>query len=334
VLNAAVFALVAVMTNVLLTQALDAEAESFPPQSDIDAYNVMFFGSSVSLAIDPAQFDAAMSERGYAVRSVNFGELGAFAHETNYRLRRVLSRQPPDLRFVFIEAVEFDNKGRAVTGGTRRETEWHDLYETLSAIHVTGLSDMHWDDKVKEFRRHVTQCLNRYSVLGRGVRATEEPPQVRRPFRGGRRDIVRAMREAVAESPEFRGDRSRYEALVRGLRMQLSRGPEGAPPFEDQVAAFGRQRAWIAKRGVRPIYLAHPAFHHDPRVIRALEQRGVIADVLYFDDPEEYPELFDIGARADRNHLNVEASRRYTRLLAEVFADRLDENPQWAEALR
>lgn len=320
-----------------------------------DEYDVAFAGSSMTgYMIDPVVFDGEMAKRGYATNSFNFGTGGSLAHETNYRIRRFLGSRPARLRFIFIESLEF----RAYIDETAAETDrfavWHDLEEAglviLAALKHPFLKP---SERWYLLRKHLSGLMNHYAVIGTGAKlmpgaAGQGAAKSRRPEPAkeipdfgtskGYESLVQLAKRGyggflASQHARFEAGRDGYHRQLELRRQWFESPPELATEGFDFISVTAQVRA-VTARGVEPIYLAPPAFHHQAGYPRALAQSGRISHIIFMDNPLEYPGLFEPGARHDKLHLADEAAREYSRLIAQQFAQLLERNPALASKLR
>jgi hypothetical protein len=100
-----------------------------------DQYDVIFIGSSRTFrGVDPAAFDARLSELGTDVRSFNLGIQGMFAYELEAVLDRVLSLDLASLRMVVVAPDVFQADLETEITTSARVVAWHGATETAAAV--------------------------------------------------------------------------------------------------------------------------------------------------------------------------------------------------------
>jgi hypothetical protein len=317
------------------------------------AFDVVFAGSSlVGHMIDPRIFDETLREEGFTATSYNIGRGGSLAFETDYRLRRLMRRSPGRLRFVIIDCMEFRPDCDDTDAGRQRFVAWHDLGGTRAVLRALALSRrVSPREKVKFLRIHLGAALERYNPIGKapallglaGDRADRSPgngpADIESRFASSRGyESLVALRERgfaghLADGlRRFRNGEDDYAEMLEARRQGFEApGELSADDFE--TAAVLAQQESLRARGVVPVYLAAPAFLHDPAYPRALQLTGLLPHVLLLDDPGEYPELYAMDARQNRNHLNDEGSQAYSRTIARRFAEMLRADPDLAQLL-
>lgn len=304
-------------------------------EQNLDRFDVLFVGSShLFRDVVPAVFDREMAALGHPVRSFNFGLGGMGPFEADYYLRRLLARRPASLRYVFVEAEEWDPEIYRRNRTSRRVVAWHDLPATLAAIRVSLASRRSVPQRLGLAQLHARLFFMRSTNLGEGPALLEHfrAADVRRRERD--RALLEAERGFVALGEigvagevtpgrrEFLQSIDRYlenrEALARrrreGRRL-VPAHPADRVLLRDQVAA-------IRAAGAEAVYLA-PVILRPLDEYRELLERGVIPMLLAFDDPVDHPDLFAVDVHYDANHLNREGAEAFSRRLARRFVEEL-----------
>ncbi len=305
-----------------------------------DEFDVLFVGSSVTFyGIVPHVFDEVLAARGRPVRSFNMGVGGMTTLESDQFLRRVLELEPARLRFVFVEAENWDARIWAKKNTyAPRMVHWHTLEHTRLALESLSRTPQPPSPEEGAFWRweegwtHVTLCLRKLSGAGQGRRIV-------RSWLDLDRGEVRAD---VPELEELRGyvdlDRiqgeewenrradflSKQEAYAeRVARIDAQNAEE--PPLDRHFNLDGlrSQIAAIRAAGAEPIYYTGPRLLDSPLEMR-LAREGILPVLLAFNQPARYPELYDPANRFDQNHLKRKAAEEFSRQLAASFADHLD----------
>jgi len=293
-----------------------------------DEYDVAFFGSSrVYRGIDPERFDAEMAVRHQPLRSFNFGIAGMKPHETNALIRRVLALEPARLRWVMVELGAWDPLIRRPNRFQRRGIFWHDLPETISAMHSALLLERPWHERLDLVATHGLHFAAHSLAAGRGPALFESlftrssskraavPPLARRGYapyaqrsyrtHPMRRYFLEHLNEYTAE----------IEALHAANRARPSLAHYNLKALADQVAMIRRADA-------EPVYLILPAPQATPQLYR-LRALGYVPWLLAFNDPQRDGALLAIEQRFDREHLSEAGADTLTRRLAERFSHRV-----------
>jgi hypothetical protein len=311
-------------------------------QQHKDAYDGLFFGSSrMYRGIVPEVFDERLAQREHALRSYNLGMRAMLPHETNELLRRVLAEQPERLKFVVLELADW--APRRENDFAARTVAWHDLPETVAAMRTRWLEDQSLGTRLQDVRLQFLQWGSRATALGLGAeRARLWFTEQTRPRK---LDKQRAeYDEALATSLAWRGhapfsDReyaegptARHHRELQKKRYEFAEHVEvlhelnatDASTERFNLAALEDQIAMVRAAGVEIVYVTPPSFEELP-VLHSLARQGHVPNFLPFDDPLEYPDFYDLDKRFDLRHLDDKGARQFSRVLANTFADRLDE---------
>lgn len=289
-----------------------------------DAYDVVFVGSSrVLRGVVPPRFDAEMAARGFPVRSFNLAVAGMEPHEANAVVRRVLAMEPAGLRWAVVELGDWDPVIRPENRFKRRAIFWHDASETVSVLRTSVLLDEPVAARADLVLTHVLHFAARSLAVGRG-------PDAARAIFGGEPaaagpGLVRwqGFEPYTETSYRFNPLRRRFLERLDEYRAAVRRLADGdetaASPEPYDTAALRAQVDMIRRAGVEPVHLIPPAPRATPGLERLAREEGAAA-LLAFNRPRDYPQLFAVESRFDREHLTQVAAEELTRLLAARFA--------------
>jgi hypothetical protein len=105
----------------------------------------------------------------------------------------------------------------------------------------------------------------------------------------------------------------------RERRKQFEARPRDVEPTPVASAAIEAQVAFLAERGLVPIYVMPPLLS-PPEAYEALARRGTIPHFLSFASPALFPQLFERASRWDEQHLSRRGARLWSARLAEDLA--------------
>lgn len=291
-----------------------------------DDYDLVFVGSSrLHRGVVPPLFDAEMAAHGHALRSFNFGTLGMQSHEASALVRRLLVNRPARLRFLVIEPGEFDPELPKENRFKKRVIFWHDRQETLAVWRTTlARQELPWTQRTDLVLTHGLHFAARTLALDRGfdlLRRIAPPPEP--PSKLAELVRYQGFLPYTATSYQYSDERKTFLADLEGFRQKVAarvvdRQREKAPRA-GLAQAIAAQRAELEAAGITPIYVI-PATLHDQGGIHTLHRSGVLPRFLAFDDPSQYPQLYDENLRFDPEHLSPEGAELFTRLLAERLA--------------
>jgi hypothetical protein len=303
-------------------------------QSD---YNILFFGSSrVALEFSPSDFDAEMARRGITTKSFNFGIQGMRPPESYFLIDRVLDERPPALTLVL---VEFDNYIFTVPEAwrhTRRDRYWRTPGMTARLVRATTVSKGPIAVKAEQIGYQLDECGRNALSVGMGVtyvrRLLGIPEAPSSSSLGSRGDGYEGFYESTDDAALLErhrqfleGEQALFLKKAASVKKWVGREWVGKTLREPQVsidhllATLARIRAM----GARPILVTMPprTDSNHQLALHDLERRGIVTDVLSFDDPNRYPQFYDPANLYDSSHLDGEASEEFSRILAERVAE-------------
>jgi hypothetical protein len=285
-----------------------------------DEFDTLFLGSSrFYYAISPEIFDEATRENGVPTRTFNFGVDAMFPPETFYVLEQILKAKPRNLRWVFVEMEEVQNKWTNNTLGTERLLYWHDWPRTALTLKKTfdPRGDAKWHERIARLwlaRRQLAANLvlfaEQFANVSHGAALLSPPEKTRAP-------------EAMSElGPKQDGYRLAGAAMsaerAAGFQQKLAREiSEARPKFIDPTTdqAYRDSASRIRELPASPIFVVTPILLQSEIRFRQTPP----APLLSFNDCQRYPALYDAGVRVDEAHLTREGAEQFTRLLAQEF---------------
>ncbi|HEX6885258.1 MAG TPA: hypothetical protein VF530_17930 [Planctomycetota bacterium] len=287
-------------------------------------YDTLFLGSSlVHRQVSPAVYDAELAARGLPSSSFNFGILGMVPPESYYLLERILDERPPNLRTVFLELSSLQL--RVKREHTRRFDYWHSPRTTLDV--VRGIRSAGWDRTVQahQVRGHLEAALRKVFHCGQGpallrtLFGPDDPAAL-----GPDGDGWLSTEDDTSNRIELRRELGELEEEELGVRLGALRagGGAGAARREGEVGLelLARAIARVRAAGATPILLVPPR-HQVKSSLAAHVRAHLDVEILEFDDPARYPELYAPELRFDLNHLNRDGAALFSRLLAQRHAE-------------
>jgi hypothetical protein len=294
-------------------------------------YSVLFIGSSyIYREVDPAVFDAETAAAGLPTRSFNFGVPGMNPPETYYLLEHLLKDAAPHgPRYVIIELDSYQAIVRERNSRTRRFEYWHGPRQTAEVQRALLQTSVAPGKKAKDLATHGEAAARQLVCAGRGAAWLEVlarelgllPRSASSLGAGG--DGYVPLDEESGYVFDLRAgtletfDMERFEEKLAALKSGAARDPSTVTPVE--IAALRRILEIVRAHGARPVLLVPPAFQPRSELI-ALREQGVYDDLLVYNDPVKYPDLYDLQYRFDLGHLNAAGAARFSTLLAREFA--------------
>ncbi len=298
-----------------------------------DEVDVLYFGSSyVYRSFVPAVIDRELAARNVAATSFNFGIGGMDAFETDHLMREVLADAPPGLRWVFYEPRPwFGRIADSPNAFTERSVRWHTWRATRQALRSVWLAADTPRRKLDDAWTHLRLFARRLGNYGLGrttvthLAGLDEPSELVDVFVRDRgylplddltEDRFVLRRKALLADPEgYKADVATMDRR-NAAKVDLARV---------NVEAFVDQEDAIRAAGARPVAVLPPGLLASP-VVTALRRADVLEDVVPMNSPRRYPELYRLDRRYDRNHLNRPGALHFSRLFAELVADRMRED--------
>lgn len=283
-----------------------------------DDYEVLFVGSSrLFQHVIPQRFDTTVTQlSGGSMRSFNMAYLAMWPPESFRFARQILSRHPTRLRWVFIDLMNIPlHSHRDLMG--RRAAWWHDWRHTLIACEVVGDLRAPFYRKWALWTEHASYLFNETTNRGQGAEKLAlgfEPRKKRKAPGPAPEWWDTAGFLAEKRSSWLTGERlATYEREVAAQRQHFTRRP--VSPALRRAATMLTNDARAA--GVEPIFVVTPTTI--PEEHFGDFDAGV--RVWRFDDPNEYPGLYDPALHYDPTHLNEAGAEVFTDLLARRFAE-------------
>lgn len=294
-------------------------------------YLVVFGSSLTDHNFVPEAFEKELQGRGAELRVFKVALVGAWGHEINYYVRRVIrhleSRNAPMPEYALIDTMlPYSGFVKERDLGTARLAAWHSLRETRNALETLLIQPGRPHQKIEAATTHLKNLIRHYVPVGRfhsmTVEETVLASEERRQEAAGIEDA-----SGIAEGAEFDeaiveaamiGGLSRDQAERFARRVHRKRQDILTPVdlTRRNTAVVRRQIEFLLEHGVLPVYIVPPSFG-DPSLTHELTRRGALPYVAALDDPAAHPDLWRPEERRDVAHLKAGApSERYSRKLA------------------
>jgi hypothetical protein len=315
---------------------VSSKLENFSEKKD--EYNTIFIGSSrIYRHIVPSKFDNLMQSRGRNIKSYNFGVYAMHVPETYFLLKKILAMKPKSLEFVFIELYDINLNLARDNLRTNRVIYWHTWAHTLWLYDLILDSDRPLLRKLNLLRLHTIPLAYNLANVGKGDRLIQSilnpadsenttfDPGRNRVFQNPGLDGYLSIDEET--DIVFKNRRQDFLANLDIYRQKV----ESIPVPVDQVETLKPYQLEVIKEliqlvkdsGATPIFVITPVLEKEAHLLAA-NTKGDVPILFSFNDPIEYPSLYDPELRFDIAHLKDRGAQEFTKLLSEKFSEYLD----------
>jgi len=333
------------VTGLLATAAMVRHVDPLPIRShnrlryldcaaQLPDVDVLFVGSSrFQQGIVPAVFDAAMAERGFAVRSYNFAISGQRAHDTAETIAWVLDQRSTRLRAMVVELHTDDQRLRGSNWLTAQDVEGHSARQLPARVRTVLGSGAPPGEIASQLQFVLAHTLANQFRIGVGPAVLEDLAAP--PFRadGAYGVVERGYWPAENAVGTFEAERAQQMAAdpeyANGqLGWKLGGGAVAEAAVGWNAAAFEALDARIRAAGIEPFYVTMPTFYADFFGRPTAHASMLGHSHVDLDRPRELSELFETSLWFDPGHLRRRGAERVSVLLAERFAAL----PAWRQA--
>ena len=297
-----------------------------------DEFNTIFLGSSQTYRqVIPSVFEESMKVQGHEIKAFNFGIPGLNLTEAKFYLEKILALQPKNLNWLFIEYIEgLDVKPENFLAN--REIYWHNLENTLTVSRLIWESNFRLSKKIQLTLHNFIPFTHHMFRSGQGSqliqsRLNHRPKQQKTveglgEFKDGHISLDEENKKYLLEAHrKFVNNVEDYSRKVDRLKDRIAKPrPNLFSPHATQV--ISKMIASVKSQNIEPIFFISSIFWPQEATIAAYEQ-GYIPTLFQFNDPHQYPSLYQHQNRFDTDYLNREGAKELTELLAKKFASHL-----------
>lgn len=291
-------------------------------------YDVIVVGSSLTKRnFVPAVFDERMAELGHPVTSFGLGADGMRGAEIHYYIDRVLNLHLPKLKLILADVSLDQNQVIDLSGDyqyERRLIDWHDWPRFWLSVRHVFKQVPTWKERIPLFDIHLGYTLINRCNIGYGLEALRTGLWIDGP------EKIKPREELDSGLWYARGQRRQVERYLKrrlwheSERERLKQA-RSAPPVAPHSAFMERAMRDLARRHHMRIAFILAPLLADLR-FKTEVPNDTPLEVLDFDDPNKYPELYEPEIRYDK-HLSYDGSVLLTRTLADQVAARYFANP-------
>lgn len=297
-------------------------------------YNTLFFGSSTTYrGIANRSFDQLMQDKGYDITSFNLGMTGMSIGEIDFYITKVLDLKPINLEWIFID-YEDEFVGNIKENATAaRNIYWHNFRESLLALgqileskpptieykigtiyanfkslflhvfRVGQISEL-WQNLCEDSQLDSTGVDFDLLLQEQGFYALDWAENDERIIK--HQQFLDAVDDYYQELVEYQQSRKTLSSskffISQFIKDTLDR---------------------INQQGIKVVFLLSPTTSDISNIIH-LYQQDYVSLIFAFNDPDTFPDLFEVNHRYDHAHLNEQGARILAHHLAETFAQYLE----------
>lgn len=288
--------------------------------------DVIFVGSSrTAMQIVPSVFDSTMAAAGLPVTSFNLGFEGVRPPEDTMLLEQALKNRRRPLKFLVAEC-------NAVKSMMEDEDKWT---TRMIYTHDRKRLGVYWrhiwsprlgkpfelDDYLRyvadhsvEFIDHFRHFLWNYGRLSEGAGLLQQALTGQPARKKSKPSPPDGFYPADSDWEPLQGNElKRYQKNLEKRRKTPAERVFEDQPSQDDIAA----KKAMAERFGATLVLVSPPYLRDYTFMPMHKEHVIHLD---FSEPNDWPEFYKAEARRDYGHLNDEASREFTRILAEKIA--------------
>jgi hypothetical protein len=287
---------------------------------------LLFVGPSyIKYGVVTEAFEEESKRLGHPLRICKYAREALRGYEVRHDLELLMKHPFPRLKAVVIDVtLSPRNLGFMPENWfTQRVVRWH----TWRALPWLGRhyqeSGQPWREDAPQILAHAQHVAMNYLGNGRGGTLLTQARALDTLFgaraRGRKKGpatptFERPRSKTAANTREYQKLRDELAAKKSGQRKRPGSGDERWPRELEAI---------VREAGHEPIFLYSPVLAHKP--VPRLERRGERPLVfLDFEDPDQFPELYEFGVRAKGSHLTVRGSVLFSRRLAAAVS-RLEE---------
>lgn len=298
-----------------------------------DDYDVLIVGSSnLRHGLDPRVLDRTLAARGHLLHSFSLAAEGMHVIEADVILREVVAEPRPRLRYVLIELLP--HSPLALIGPNHFSDPvqfWHTAAGTRFALRALARARAPLQQRAALGWLHLRHAGRRWGSVGQGPRIV-----------AGTRASQLGDVGRIASNRGFTAldalDDERYDIARRSFLRELDKWEQRVGQIDDRhewalqghpvrgtldLVRVREQIEWVRDLGAEPVFLVPPVPAATPDVLAAANS-GKIPNVLAFNSPGRYPELYRTENRFDFSHLNGVGAERWSEIVGERLAAWID----------
>lgn len=294
-----------------------------------DKYDTLFIGSSrICNQVIPQEFDRTTKFLGKATNSYNFGIPAMRALPSYFLLKELLATQPKNLKWVFIE-TDLDSFYEPIENArNNRSIYWHNKENTLFALdRIIDDDSESFTKKIALVGSHLIPFVYNQINVGRLFNSTISQP-FSHPQEEIAKDYIFANNgyyplDLQTEDPHRIALLENTKAYTQKVNLLAKKRKKEKLPSASKLELLTLIVDEVEAAGANPVFIIPPRMELKSELVFAYKE-GYIPALLAFNDPNKYPDLYQLDLRHDLNHLNHQGSQKFSRLIAEKFVKNLN----------
>ncbi|HLO84520.1 MAG TPA: hypothetical protein VK203_05825 [Nostocaceae cyanobacterium] len=305
-----------------------------------DEYDILFLGPSTTYyGVIPKVFDESIAANGNSLKSFNFGIMSANVAEMDFYLQKILALKPAKLKWIFLDCLVNSFVEEAPTA--TKNVYWHTPIKTLENIKLIAESTLPLDIKIAALSANSISFFHNW--LGIGNVADILQPRITKIPGGILPDKV--IQQSGYYAMDWMNDIEQLDKIFQEkylevYKQRLKQAQAASPnsqttsqyPVDSYALKIIKQmidridnQGKITNNKIEPIFLIPPALdadvEHTP-IMRAIDL-GYVSTLFAFNNPNNFPSLFELANRSDQRHLNYQGAEKLTKILAAEFSNYL-----------
>lgn len=305
----------------------ELKLEALYKGDDGTPYDTLFLGSSRTWhGFMPSVFEAAAASAGHELHAFNFGLEGMAAVASWGLLEQLAGEPPPGLRWILIDPEVLHKVVRDRQPLARGVIGWHGPEQSWWLIRHAWQPQLPLDVRLSAIAGHAHSTLYRLAGVGRGAELVGQ--LLGSTTAPGLRDILGPRGDGFEPFPgqhkaDFTPDSADWQHFLK-RRGEMARPRRVQGELSDRAGElFTTLAERVRALGATPVFVSGPSINPQRQLLEAWD-RGIIENLLVFDRPDLYPDLYTLAGRWGLSYLNAGGARAYSRHLGEAFAALID----------
>ncbi len=293
--------------------------------------NTIFFGSSATKhTFDPQLFDSLMRVNNVHTNSYNFGISQMKVLDLQFHMEKLLANRFPNLKHIVFELSYINPHQELESLNSWRFIETHD-WRRFKSYYNHFWRQFGGRSRIPTISKRLYIFIRNITLAGRAEQLIESltayqaeitPPtphfRVEQP--DGFRPLDIETKEAILKR-RIAINPTEKENLIKSINLLAT--PEQLKKHRKEDKLLMEIYKTIAEQckqnGIQPIFLVPPKPYDYSSLSNEFEIGGINAPLIVMNDPNKFPELFNIQYWYDSAHLNWTGAKLATETLAQLM---------------